>query len=135
MNTIQWWSEMHQGMVDALGEMENLSYHHKGHQTTEWKLYNRMIGWLTELERRMIHYATTRKNVEVRRKALELAEAADAMVGHAHGNEHGRRLAADFESDGGPDALGSGRLDADPTADSFVDASDDAAGIPWSNGD
>ena len=48
-------------LVEAIRDCENREFHHMELTTAEWRDYNRLCGWATEVHERMSHYAKAKR--------------------------------------------------------------------------
>ncbi len=87
-------------LLDAIGVAENLEWHHLPLDTEEWKCYNRLCTWITEIADRLIWYDDVKTNAKTGRPRYTQAQA----VLDRHISFRGR-----FRS-----GAGQQRLDVDP---------------------
>ena len=45
---------------EAIGDAENLEWHHSEALSLEWKHYGRLVGWEAEITERMVWYAAAK---------------------------------------------------------------------------
>ena len=68
---------LHEQLVDAIADAENMQWHHLNADTNEFKHYMRLITWQEEINERMVYYATAKARSAWKRLRKSLRNAQD----------------------------------------------------------
>ena len=116
--------ELGQSMIDALGECENLGFHHCVDDSPEFKHYLRLVTMVSHVAERLGNYDYIKAKGKV--ATPERATAQTVVDRYLDQRGHGERDAGRRGLDGNTESIRQARLDTSPHHSHVDDSSDDS---------